>query len=288
MKNQYIRTISGKPLTNSKNLVGEVVVSRINDFYASSSKALFSVKLVLNGTEKYRLNGNTFNIDENSFMVVNPKSEIEVNVDQQLADGICLFPSDELVKDVFRTRTSLEVELLDNPFEYSDLPIFTEKKHGFEDNLTGKFLESQINHIYHSFGKNTDFDIHQFYLSLSECLIKDQVKIEQLLRALNSSKKSTKEELYRRVDNAKKYIEDNYTRKISLDELAQNTYLSKYHFTRSFKSIYQISPIQYLLMLRLSKAKELLQKDFSYTEVTRMVGFSDVKNLRRAVKRNSK
>ena len=101
---------------------------------------------------------------------------------------------------------------------------------------------------------------------------------------LHHVKKSTKEELYRRVDVAKKFIEDNYAEKINLDEIAATAYLSKYHFTRSFKALYHLSPIQYLLQIRLDKANELFKKDYSFAEVTDIVGFSDVKNLRKAIK----
>lgn len=284
MINEYVKSISGKPLTHSKDLVGEVVVSKVDKFNAYNSKAHFSVKIVLSGTENYRINRNSFKIDGNSFLVVNPNADIELMINEKETRGICLFPSVEIVKDIYRSKTSSELQLLDHPFDNSELPYFTEKKHGLKDNATGHFLASQIDEIYKSLDKNSEFNADQFYLALSECLIEDQVAIERLLKDLKIAKKSTKEELYRRVGEAKKYIEDNYSEKLNLDQVAGTACLSKYHFTRSFKSLYHLSPIQYVLQLRLNKAMELLDKDYSYSEVTDIVGFSDVKNLRRAIK----
>ena len=77
----------------------------------------------------------------------------------------------------------------------------------------------------------------------------------------------------------------NFTQKFNLDDLAQEAYLSKYHFIRTFKALFHMSPYQYVLQLRLRKAKELLSLDYSYNEVSLRIGFSDEKNLRKAIKK---
>ena len=47
---------------------------------------------------------------------------------------------------------------------------------------------------------------------------------------------------------------------LSLDDLAQSVHLSKDHFGRLFKSEFKLSPMRYLLQLRLRRARNLLLK----------------------------
>ncbi|NCB51163.1 MAG: AraC family transcriptional regulator [Clostridia bacterium] len=54
------------------------------------------------------------------------------------------------------------------------------------------------------------------------------------------------------------YIDKNYSREISLDELSRVFSISKYHMSREFKRYVGKSPNDYLIDLRISKAKELL------------------------------
>ena len=116
-------------------------------------------------------------------------------------------------------------------------------------------------------------------------MIDDQLALQGKLKNVLSVKKATKEELYRRVANAKDYMDDNYTQKISLDDLVQEAFLSKYHFSRTFKGMFYLSPYQYLLQLRLKNARKLLSLDYSYNEVSTLIGFSDSKNLRKAIQK---
>ena len=65
-----------------------------------------------------------------------------------------------------------------------------------------------------------------------------------------------------------------------MDIIANQLFLSKYYFSRVFKQITGSSPYQYLINLRIGKAKELLVlTNCPLAEIAEMSGFSDVKNL---------
>lgn len=63
---------------------------------------------------------------------------------------------------------------------------------------------------------------------------------------------------YRRIEAAIAYLERNYRRQPSLDELAHAAHLSKYHFQRLFKRWAGITPTQFMHYLTVSYAKEQL------------------------------
>lgn len=62
----------------------------------------------------------------------------------------------------------------------------------------------------------------------------------------------------------------------SVTSLASQAEMSEVHFRRCFKQIYHVSPQQYLLELRLNRAKELLQYDTTpVSEVAHICGMPD-------------
>lgn len=73
------------------------------------------------------------------------------------------------------------------------------------------------------------------------------------------------------------YINENYSHKISLDKIAQNMYLSPVYISKIFKEETGESPINYLIKIRLEKAKEILLQSNSNSikEVATLVGYED-------------
>lgn len=72
------------------------------------------------------------------------------------------------------------------------------------------------------------------------------------------------------------YINNNYEREISLKDIAQYVFLSTSYFTRAFKEEMGISPINYLLMTRIERAKELIKGSNSkISDIALSVGFSN-------------
>lgn len=82
--------------------------------------------------------------------------------------------------------------------------------------------------------------------------------------------------LLRQVIGAKQYMDKHYAEAISIDDLAHEASLSKFHFQRLFKEKYGLTPIRYLQFLRIDRAKKLLRKGIAVTVVCEEVGFGSV------------
>jgi len=77
------------------------------------------------------------------------------------------------------------------------------------------------------------------------------------------------------LESAKLYIDKNYNADISLSDIAGYVYISTSHFARAFKKYYDISPIQYLLSVRIEEAKTLLEEtNLKVGDIASSVGFS--------------
>lgn len=74
---------------------------------------------------------------------------------------------------------------------------------------------------------------------------------------------------------AKEYINKHFASRITLDELAANCYVSKWHLTRLFKQHSGSSPFEYINAKRLELAKKLLREtDYSITKIAYESGFN--------------
>lgn len=85
--------------------------------------------------------------------------------------------------------------------------------------------------------------------------------------------------LYRRIVQAKLFIDNNYADKIDLNNISNEAYFSKFHFIRLFKSAYGKTPHQYLKYVRIEKAKELLKSDIPVSETCFLVGFDSLSSF---------
>ncbi|MCP3967106.1 MAG: helix-turn-helix transcriptional regulator [Lentisphaerae bacterium] len=88
------------------------------------------------------------------------------------------------------------------------------------------------------------------------------------------------EEVSKEIDFVKrvhKFCLANLGETIYLDDLAGVAGFSKYHFTRRFKEVEGVSPMEYLLSLRLNMALRLLQNDTQNVKsIALCCGFKDV------------
>lgn len=80
------------------------------------------------------------------------------------------------------------------------------------------------------------------------------------------------------AQNTKKYIKENYYRQINISEMAKSYNITRNYLYTLFKKEYNISPKEYILKLRIEKAKQLLldrEKKLSVSEIAFTVGFND-------------
>ena len=82
---------------------------------------------------------------------------------------------------------------------------------------------------------------------------------------------------YKRLTRARNYIRDTYAMPISLSDVAKEANLSRYHFLRVYRTTFQETPHEFLVRLRIDRAKQLLAKgQYSVTDTCFEVGFSSL------------
>lgn len=90
------------------------------------------------------------------------------------------------------------------------------------------------------------------------------------------------------IDQIQEYIRENYGQKITLDQLSDYVGINKYYLIRLFKQKTGLSPIDYLIHVRLSEAEKLLaQTNITISNISDEVGFHSPSHFSKTFKESN-
>ena len=132
-------------------------------------------------------------------------------------------------------------------------------------------LKTMISNFYEIF--NTDFELKEDMLdSIAEDIAFEIIRANA--QAFNEE--TFKPRVYHKgLQVVCDYINSNYSERITIDDLAKMGGMSKYYFISSFKEFTGLTPMEYILRFRLSKAKFYLEfSDLKIQNIAQKIGFS--------------
>ncbi|MFL2129282.1 MAG: helix-turn-helix domain-containing protein [Ruoffia tabacinasalis] len=90
------------------------------------------------------------------------------------------------------------------------------------------------------------------------------------------------------IERIQQYIRKNYSQKISLDDLSNHVGINKYYLIRLFKQKTGLSPIDYLIHVRLAEAEKLLAtSNITISKISDMVGFHSPSHFSKTFKESN-
>lgn len=120
-------------------------------------------------------------------------------------------------------------------------------------------------------------------VQLSDMQLHAHMVLKELIHKISAYKKSGRIDI---VDKAKKYIEENFSRDIRLEDIAAHVSISSYYLSRVFKQVEGIHLKDYLIKIRMEKAKNMLKKgNRSIKQVSIDVGYPDQNYFSKAFKK---
>jgi len=224
----------------------------------------FGVKYVASGQETYHINGKKYQVREGDYIIGNDFTKAAVQINQlEPVQGLCIDISARIISEVASFHEVTEQNL--SEFLLSDQ--FFVNRYNVKN---GSF-----SHIIHH---------EELFYSLAESVVMDQRFVFNQLSKLNFKKHETNEELLRALLKAKEVMDTTLFDAIRLDDLALTSGISKYHFIRLFKSVFGISPYQYVKHRKLDLARAELLKGSKVVDVAVQFGYPDTPSFSKAFK----
>lgn len=94
-------------------------------------------------------------------------------------------------------------------------------------------------------------------------------------RYIKEGKKSGSD-IQNEIDRATHYFNENYNKPLNIDEYAESRHMSTCWFIRSFKQLLKVTPMQYILSLRMANAQSLLETtEYNISEIAEAVGYDN-------------
>ena len=89
------------------------------------------------------------------------------------------------------------------------------------------------------------------------------------------------------LEKVRSYLDEHYTEKFSLDDLAEEFFISKFHLSREFKTMYGITLNHYVIAKRITLAKRLLRfSPYTLEEIAQQCGFYDASYFNKQFKKS--
>jgi AraC-like DNA-binding protein len=223
---------------------GKLVLSRLRPGSSLIGAPAPSLKIVVEGEERYEIDGRTVSIRPGQFLYLDAGARC-VGTNRETTIGMCLLLPPDFAPIgeggavghdpvlgravVLSTGASAMGRRLR---DYAERIARNPKLGaGLADELTAGAAEA-----------------------IGEPLAQSRVAIE----SLRAAKADTRRELHRRLERARGFLHDHLDRSVALSEMADVAGLSQFHLARFFKLAFGQSPIAYHRGLRLKRAADFL------------------------------
>jgi AraC family transcriptional regulator len=217
-------------------------------------------------------------IPEDYFFLTNAGQRYTLEVEKnQPSEIFNIHFGQHWAEEVILSMNSNTESLLDQPDQADGKNIQFYNKLFPKDNLIS-FVQQQL--LVHQ--RKGSLKQKEILYPLMIHLLQQQQLITQRAFILPAIKSATREEILRRLFLATDYIHSCYDQSLSLEELARISCLSKFHFLRLFKKVFQQTPHEFITEVRIEKAKQLLKGSHSeIKQIARQLGFENASSFSR-------
>jgi AraC-like DNA-binding protein len=185
------------------------------------------------------------------------------------------------------TISMLECKFFTTNKEFLDILNFLPNELSCPNDKILNILKEIINEL-----NDRNFKDSYIYLKLYEMiLLLNRIKLKEHNILNNGMPKSGFEEFKKnKFDNLIEFIKNNYyDSELTIEDFASIVHLEKTYFSKAFKKVYNTSPMQYLNLLRLQYALNLLEyTNESINEIANKVGFKSFNAFISAFKKTYK
>lgn len=247
------RSWDNKPLLNH-GWPTAILNVRTNQAERTDIKGPFSLFLNLSGSSEVTCDRKSVRLNTDTYLFSNHGQHYDLLIDNKSpTETFNIHFGEKLYQDTIHTLINSDDQLLD---ELSTPGI--EFNQCIRSHFRGNQFNTLVKRVQQSY-QNEEKESSLF--DLLSCVLAENNKHLHQVSDMSSARSSTKTELLKRIYLSIDFIHAYYHKSITLDQLADVAMLSKFHFLRVFKSIFKVSPHQYIKQIRLQKAISLIKED---------------------------
>jgi len=245
-----------------------------HDAFAASPQ--LSVKCMFNGSALYRADRSWFGVNETGYLILNERQPYQIHIDSPtLVESFIIFFPEGWAARAQESLTKTSDKLLDDPDDRARAPIHFFERFTRHDRLVSPLLTDLRSA--HKGGPLPDMWVEQKLWQLLGLMLQAQNNALRESDDLPTKCAASREELWRRLNRGRDFIRACFEKPLSLSEVAAAACLSPFHFMRGFKTVFKVTPHQYLSSCRVERAKFLLERtELPVTEICFSVGFESV------------
>ncbi len=228
---------------------------------------------ILSGKGRYLVNGNEFDVDTGDLIICNPG----VKHKQLLTN-----PKEPSMKFITGFTN----------YHFKDMPAnsLLLKNGGCILHTTAELRQELYKHCYAMLTEEENNQVGRYFMLKTHLMQMLLLIMREIADVEKTEQKGCSFETYNKiyaVNRIINYLNENYNHKISLEKIAHNMYLSPVYISKIFKEETGESPINYLIKIRLEKAKEILQTNDagSIKDIASQVGYDDVYHFSKLFKK---
>jgi len=228
------------------------------------------------GWAPHEVDGRRFVIDEGSYLVFNLGQVIGGAPDSPTAtETYCIGFWPGFAEEVLHSLITPDDHLLADPRPAHGQPVrFLDQLYPRDSVISPVLtrIEQAMNSPHTTTGR-----FEELHFSLLEAMLRVHRNVGREIAKLPGQRASTRAELYRRLHRARDFMEANLDQPLTIPQIAQEAWVSPYHFLRQFKQTFDETPHQYLTRRRLDRAQALLLRtEMPVTDVRSAVGFESL------------
>lgn len=234
----------------------------------------YEVYFLLDGDVSYWVEGQTYHLEPGDFLLINPTTLHRPVIDEnnKTYERIVLWIDKEYLESYSDGENSLV-----NCFERisNDKTNLVRASSAAAQAELTFYLAKLVRESY-----GNDFANHLYAQGIFL-----QFMVELNRTVLDSSLKQEEgDESTALITNVLEFISEHYNEDLSLEGLSARFFVSKYHLSHEFSRAVGTGVYRYIMLKRLSAAKQLLFENISAGEVCYRCGFKDYTNFYRAFK----
>ena len=284
----YFHTINeNNKLTLNKPSDSDLVYySELNEWFTRNAFRSFSLKYVVDRCIYYKVGNREHAVPQGNFLLACKQPDVNAYFDSKnTVKSICIDICPATVAEAFTVLTAQEDHDFDNYLAgYFKVPEFFEAVCP----VNAANFSNKLNELVLSIreGRAEDYIDREWFLDLVEKIIFHEYGNYLALKGIQSVKLETRKEILHRLKIAKQYMDGEYLSIEEINQVAVFCNMSEFHFFRSFRQAFGISPYQYLLNKRLETARQLIVSGhLSVTDIAAHCNFPDIYTFSKAFKR---